>query len=156
MHPISSVGVVLAAIGAVRALPLENLTPASGSTTMSTSTPIFNLNRTALYLAPETDIVAVRSSEASYSEDQKVPIDELPPCYYECIVENCCNMMIGGPGDVRDLSINEFCHTKWFYVGNWIFDRLVNCVGDKCKDCPDDCAGESRRWMKRVCGRGPG
>ncbi|RYP71956.1 hypothetical protein DL769_004561 [Monosporascus sp. CRB-8-3] len=156
MHPITSLSAVLATIGAVRALPHEVLTPASGSAAVAAGTPIFNLNRTALYLAPGTDVAATRSFEVSYSQDQKVPIDELPPCYYECMVENCCNMMIGGPGDVRDLTINEFCHTKWFYVGNWLFDKLVNCVGDKCKNCPDDCAAESRHWMKRVCGRGPG
>ncbi len=31
----------------------------------------------------------------------KVPLWELPCCYQACITENCCNMMPGGPGDVR-------------------------------------------------------
>ncbi|RYO88578.1 hypothetical protein DL762_003700 [Monosporascus cannonballus] len=156
MHLITSVGVVLAAIGPARALSHENFTPVSGSTTMTTSAPIFNLNRTALYLTPDTDTTAASDFKVSYNEDQKVPIDELPPCYYECMVENCCNMMIGGPGDVRDLTINEFCETKWFYVENWIFDRLQDCVGEKCRGCRPQCGEESNHWMKRVCGRGPG
>ena len=84
--------------------------------------------------------------------DDKVPIDELPPCYYKCMVDNCCNMMLGGPGDVRQMTTYEFCHSKWFYVGNWLYDTVQDCIIDECAPCRPACRDESNDWMTRVCG----
>lgn len=90
--------------------------------------------------------------ESSGGPDDKVPINELPSCYYECMVENCCNMWAGGPGNVSEMTTYEFCHSKWFYVGNWIFDKVQDCLADKCDSCQPGCVEESDVWMGRVCG----
>ena len=98
------------------------------------------------------DTLSTRDEGCS-DPDDKVPINELPPCYYECMVENCCNMWIGGPGNVSEMTTYEFCHSKWFYVGNWIFDKVVHCLGKKCDSCKPKCVDESDAWMGRVCGK---
>lgn len=82
----------------------------------------------------------------------KVPLHELPCCYQKCMIDNCCNAMIGGPGDIRELTTEEFCRTKWFYVGNWMLDHLSFCVKDLCASCRPGCKEDSNKWMKRVCG----
>lgn len=82
----------------------------------------------------------------------KVPLHELPHCYQRCMIDNCCNAMVGGPGDIRELTTEEFCHTKWFYVGLWIFDHLSFCLDDVCASCRPKCLEESNQWMRRVCG----
>ena len=87
--------------------------------------------------------------------DDKVPLHELPSCYYECMVENCCNMWAGGPGNVSEMTTHEFCVSKWFYVGNWIFDKVQYCLLDKCNSCRPGCAEESNLWVDRVCGESP-
>ncbi|CAJ2507329.1 Uu.00g085150.m01.CDS01 [Anthostomella pinea] len=89
---------------------------------------------------------------SKYKGSDRMPIDELPECYRKCIDNNCCNMMLGGPGDVRQLTFHEFCHSKWSYVGNWMFDHLADCVSPKCKSCWPECRDGSDMWMKRVCG----
>ncbi|KAI1073659.1 hypothetical protein F5B20DRAFT_566357, partial [Whalleya microplaca] len=59
--------------------------------------------------------------------------------------------MAGGPGDVREMTTHEFCHSKWFYVGNWLFDHLQWCVQDACHGCVPTCSDAAHRWMRNVC-----
>ncbi|KAH9900248.1 hypothetical protein F4778DRAFT_740905 [Xylariomycetidae sp. FL2044] len=87
-----------------------------------------------------------------YAPNDRVPLDRLPDCYRRCIDDNCCNMYLGGPHDVRQMTVDEFCRTKWFYVGNWLFDHLQWCVGPVCRSCRPGCREASDRWMKEVCG----
>ena len=82
-----------------------------------------------------------------------VPIDTLPPCYRKCVLDNCCNFWAGpGPGDVRDMTVNDFCHKSSIKVFNWMWDHVAPCVKYECASCRPKCWEDSNVWMKNVCG----
>ncbi|KAK7751435.1 hypothetical protein SLS62_006691 [Diatrype stigma] len=82
----------------------------------------------------------------------KVPLHKLPLCYQRCFIDDCCGkMMLGGPGDVRQLTTREFCDTKWIYVGDLILQHVGRCAVDHCRSDPS-AREESNQWMLQVCG----
>ena len=90
---------------------------------------------------------------AQCSGDDMVPIEALPPCYKKCVLDNCCNFWAGpGPGDVRDMTVNDFCHKSSIKVFNWMWDHVAPCVKNECTDCRPKCWEDSNTWMKDVCG----
>ncbi|KAI1388126.1 uncharacterized protein F4822DRAFT_430880 [Hypoxylon trugodes] len=92
--------------------------------------------------------ISIRSSK--YHPDDILPIQDLPKCYQTCMESNCCN---GWPslGDVRKLTVHEWCHSKWIPVQNWIYDHYQFCVKDACQNCKIESRDESIRWQKEVC-----
>ena len=95
--------------------------------------------------------LTLESREACTCANDKVPIDELPQCYYKCMVDNRRNMLTGGPEDVRQMTVGEFCHSKRFWVRSWVFNHIQHCVSDACAE-DDTSRNESAAWMTRVCG----
>lgn len=85
-----------------------------------------------------------------YNLSDPLPISKLPPCHQECFKRNHHN---GYPkmGDVFDMTVEDFCHRKWFQVGNWLIDKIIPCTNRGCKDCPNDCI-EVAQWMLDTCG----
>ena len=84
----------------------------------------------------------------------KLPIEDLPQCYQTCLVDNCCNMMVGAAGaaDVRQMTTQEFCRPEGFQVRGWVFDHIHDCVTNACDETWEVSRSEAAAWMTRVCG----
>ncbi|KAI1405029.1 hypothetical protein F4819DRAFT_483026 [Hypoxylon fuscum] len=102
------------------------------------------------FISPGTTNLAKTSSRHDYKPDDNLPWQELPKCYQDCFNSQCCN---GWPmlGDVRNLTIHEWCHSKWIPAQNWVADHLQWCVKDACAGCRPRCRDDSVTWAKEVC-----
>ncbi|OTA96239.1 hypothetical protein M434DRAFT_28102 [Hypoxylon sp. CO27-5] len=96
------------------------------------------------------EITNLASTQGKYQPSDAVPFAELPQCYQDCIETNCCN---GWPslGDVRRLTVHEWCHSKWIPVHAWLYEHLQFCIKHACRECRPQCRDESIRWQDEVC-----
>ncbi|KAI0836456.1 hypothetical protein F5Y06DRAFT_298509 [Hypoxylon sp. FL0890] len=95
-------------------------------------------------------ITIMASQGVTYNPGDAVPFTRLPQCYQDCIESNCCN---GWPslGDVRRLTVDEWCRTKSIPVHAWLYEHLQFCIKDACRDCRPQCRDESIQWQNDVC-----
>ncbi|RYP85945.1 hypothetical protein DL769_000882 [Monosporascus sp. CRB-8-3] len=147
MHLNTCISALMAVIGGVSALPPPDLTPEVASP-IQTADPIhvpqqvnnmtteqdallsylFGWNNTAL----QSKIPRAKL----WDDDDIVPIEELPPCYHKCMVDNCCNMASDGAPDIREMTTNDFCRIKFIAtsgVGTQHKTGLKGCaaIGNK-------------------------
>ncbi|KAI1408605.1 hypothetical protein F5Y13DRAFT_194079 [Hypoxylon sp. FL1857] len=143
---ILSTGLALVAVTTGGSLPLLNNFTSSDNTIGLGGEDI--LGGFGLYNL--TEITTTGSKTKKYNPWDAAPFAELPQCYQDCIESNCCN---GWPslGDVRSLTVDEWCHSKWMQVQAWIHEHLQFCVKHACRDCRPECRDESTRWQNAVC-----
>ncbi|KAI2465843.1 hypothetical protein F4781DRAFT_376655 [Annulohypoxylon bovei var. microspora] len=96
------------------------------------------------------EIMNLTSTTSRYHRNDPVPFKDLPYCYQKCIDANHNN---GWPslGDVRKLTIHQWCHSRWIPVQAWIHEHLQFCIGDACAYCRPECRDASSRWQREVC-----
>ncbi|KAI2617972.1 hypothetical protein GGS26DRAFT_575615 [Hypomontagnella submonticulosa] len=111
------------------------------------------LERLHLPFVEATTLAAATTIQHEYGRDDPVPFWDLPRCYQDCIESNCCN---ASPtlGDVRKLTVHEWCSLKWIPVQNWIYDHLQYCVKDSCRNEKAQSRQDSIKWQNKVCGGG--
>ncbi|KAF7539489.1 hypothetical protein G7054_g2100 [Neopestalotiopsis clavispora] len=94
---------------------------------------------------------------AAAAEDEgrpgKVPYRRFPECYVKCFdsegVTSKTSMFIG---DIRDLTVHEFCVSQDGWVGGWIYDYLLPCVRGGCDHCDPECGIASGKVYEGICG----
>lgn len=158
---ITALGMALmATIGAVHAIPVT--APQSLHNDLDEShditTTLLNFTDGSLNSTYENSVVAHLGKyynppiqlPIKYDLSDPLPISKLPPCYQECFKRNHHN---GYPkmGDVFDMTVDDFCHRKWFQVGNWLLDKIIPCTNRGCHECPNRCM-EVAQWMLDTCG----
>ncbi|KAI1077409.1 hypothetical protein F5B20DRAFT_275200 [Whalleya microplaca] len=104
----------------------------------------------AFFGPPSTPEVWTTGDRRSGPND-RIPYEYLPKCYAGCFDANCCNAM-GGIDDIRALTVHEWCHSKYIWVGNWLLDHLQWCVGPSCKFCRPGCVEAAHKWHTDMCG----
>lgn len=84
----------------------------------------------------------------------KVPFWNLPPCYQKCVNEKAFDTW-HHLGDIRELTVEEYCRSKQMWSDNWVFHSLQWCVGHTCKGASKPCYSENaaRIWMTETCDR---
>ncbi|RYP45813.1 hypothetical protein DL768_007899 [Monosporascus sp. mg162] len=123
MHLPTCILALLAVIGVASALPTPDLTPEAASAIQTAG--LAHVSQQANNMPTEQDTLLSYlfgwNSTAPQSNiarrtlqdgDVIVPIEELPPCYHKCMVDNCCNMASDGAPDIREMTTNDFCHIK--------------------------------------------
>ncbi|OTA99741.1 hypothetical protein M426DRAFT_16135 [Hypoxylon sp. CI-4A] len=102
---------------------------------------------------PQTVDISPFKTTGRYRGDDQVPWWNLNLCYVKCFASECCNGW-PGLGDVRNLTVHEWCHSKWMAVEKWILNHLQFCVKHSCKHCRPECREQSDRWQREMCGEG--
>ncbi|XXG95262.1 glycoside hydrolase 3 [Hypoxylon texense] len=100
-----------------------------------------------------SEAMSLAKTDPRHGPNDKVPWQELPQCYQDCISANCCNGW-PGLGDVRNLTVHQWCHSKWIPVQNWMHDHLQWCIKDACRPCRPKCRDDSTKWEKQTCAKG--
>ncbi|KAI0177416.1 hypothetical protein BJ166DRAFT_491258 [Pestalotiopsis sp. NC0098] len=93
----------------------------------------------------------------------KIPYRLFPPCYVDCfdngrIAHKTRPLLIDvpSPGDIRDFTVEEFCHTKLSLTRRWIVEHLRWCVKPSCGACkPHGCNNDARAVYIKICGSPP-
>lgn len=83
-------------------------------------------------------------------KEGKVPFWDLPLCYQTCVNEKAWDTW-GRIGDIRELTINEYCHTKWVWTDRWLYNSLHFCTKQECKGCQPFCGRDSAIWYHQTC-----
>ncbi|RYP90238.1 hypothetical protein DL770_003607 [Monosporascus sp. CRB-9-2] len=149
MHLTTCISALLAVIGGASALPPPDLTPEAASPIQTAGVVhvpqqvnnipteqdallsyLFGWNSTA----PQSNIARATLRDG----DDIVPIEELPPCYHKCVVDNCCNMASDGAPDIREMTTNDFCYVKTVATSG---------VGTQHKTGSKGCAAIGNRYL---------
>ncbi|KAI1775892.1 hypothetical protein F4818DRAFT_441168 [Hypoxylon cercidicola] len=150
-------GLVLAgnALGARQQRPNNNRIrgDASGLTDEEDILGDFHLPYTEDLPEAFSEAVSLATTMSPHGPKDTLPWQELPQCYQDCISANCCNGW-PGLGDVRNLTVHQWCHSKWIPVQNWIADHLQWCIKDACKPCRPGCRDASSKWQRETCAKG--
>ncbi|RYP36709.1 hypothetical protein DL767_003271 [Monosporascus sp. MG133] len=164
MHLAICISALLAVIGGASASPPPDITPEAASPIQTADlvhvpqqvnnmpteqdallSYLFGWNSTA----PQSNIARATLRDGN----DIVPIQELPPCYHKCMVDNCCNMAWDGARDIREMTTDDFCIYKFVAVKEWFLFHVQWCVRDVCAGCLDEwCRHAAQDWFKRVCG----
>ncbi|KAI0377366.1 hypothetical protein F5Y04DRAFT_291866 [Hypomontagnella monticulosa] len=102
---------------------------------------------------PFVEATTLAETSTKYNRDDPVPFWDLPQCYQTCIESNCCN---GWPslGDVRKLTVHQWCSSRWIPVQAWIYEHLQFCIKDSCRNEREQSRQDSIKWQNKVCGGG--
>jgi hypothetical protein len=138
--------------------PLESITQEC-NTSVESCAPVYydiDINNPVYDGTPPADYAEIPSSATdimtlSYTNKDRIPYQELPPCHVKCWDSEAHKAM--WVHDVRDLSIEDFCWNKRVWTESWMIDHLIDCVVNNCKQCGKSCGQASQAWMHKYCHR---
>lgn len=115
-----------------------------GLTTAAIHDAILNMSSNNTLI--EKSVVLARDSD-------KIAYWDLPECYRKCFEHAAFDTPEGT--DIRELTTEEFCHTKWDSIGRlWTDNHWFRCANEQCKACqviPVGCGTLTKKWAIKNC-----